>query len=71
MTRRLLAVTIGLVATVAFLIGLIVAGTMTPAPAHSAPEPRVVWQTVHEDLQKSARVRVVLDFLGEILRPIG
>ena len=39
MTRRLLAVTIGLVATVAFLIGLIVAGTMTPAPAHSAPEP--------------------------------
>jgi DNA-binding transcriptional LysR family regulator len=37
----------------------------------SAPEPRVVWQTVHEDLQKSARVRVVLDFLGEILRPLG
>jgi serine protease Do len=40
MTRRFLAVTIGLVATVAFLIGLIVAGTMTPAPAHSEPEVR-------------------------------
>jgi serine protease Do len=40
MTRRFLAVTIGLVATVAFLIGLIVAGTLTPAPAHSAPDTR-------------------------------
>jgi serine protease Do len=40
MTRRFLAVTIGLVATVAFLIGLIVAGTLTPAPAHSAPDGR-------------------------------
>ena len=40
MSRRVLAVTIGLVATVAFLVGLIVAGTMTPAPASSAPEPR-------------------------------
>jgi serine protease Do len=36
MNRRFLAVTIGLVATVAFLIGLIVAGTMTPAPAKAA-----------------------------------
>ncbi len=33
MTRRFLAVTICLAATVAFLVGLIVAGTMTPAPA--------------------------------------
>ena len=41
MNRRFLAVTIGLVATVAFLIGLIVAGTMTPAPAKAAAEPRV------------------------------
>ena len=41
MSRRFLAVTIGLVATVAFLVGLIVAGTMTPAPANSAPEPRI------------------------------
>jgi serine protease Do len=42
MTRRFMAVTIGLVATVAFLVGLIVAGSMTPAPALSAPEPAVV-----------------------------
>jgi DNA-binding transcriptional LysR family regulator len=31
------------------------------------PEPRVVWQTVHRDLAKSARVRAVLDFLAEVL----
>ena len=41
MTRRLFAVTFGLAAMVSFLIGLIVAGTMTPAPATSAPEPRL------------------------------
>ncbi len=45
MTRRLFAVTIGLAVTVSFLVGLIVAGTMTPAPATSAPEPRVVRST--------------------------
>ncbi len=36
MTRRFLVVTVSLAATVAFLIGLMVAGTMTPAPAMSA-----------------------------------
>ena len=36
MTRRFLAVTVALAATVAFLVGLVVAGTMTPAPAMSA-----------------------------------
>ena len=41
MTRRFAIVTTGLVGTVTFLIGLIVAGSMTPAPANSAPEPRV------------------------------
>jgi DNA-binding transcriptional LysR family regulator len=35
----------------------------------TAPEPRVVWQAVHEDLQKSARIRAVLDFLAEIIPP--
>jgi DNA-binding transcriptional LysR family regulator len=33
----------------------------------SSPEPRVVWQAVHSELQKSARVRVVLDFLTEVI----
>ena len=43
MTRRFLAVTVCLAATVAFLIGLIVAGTMTPArAASSAPARRDV-----------------------------
>lgn len=36
----------------------------------TAPTPRVVWQTVHEDLQRSARVRAVLAFLGELLHPV-
>ena len=37
MTRRFAAVTVCLTATIAFLIGLIVAGSMTPQPAISAP----------------------------------
>ncbi len=37
MTRRFLAATVALTAVVAFLVGLIVAGSMTPAPAVSAP----------------------------------
>src|SRR5688500_14285160 len=40
MTRRFLAVTVFLAATVAFLIGLVVAGTMTPARAASTPPSR-------------------------------
>lgn len=36
-------------------------------PTATTPEPRVIWQAVHEDLQKSARVRAVLDFLFETL----
>ncbi len=41
MARRFLVVTVCLVATVAFLIGLIVAGSLTPAPAQSATKPNV------------------------------
>lgn len=33
----------------------------------SAPEPRTIWQTVHADLQRSARVRAVLAFLSQVL----
>ena len=40
MTRRFVAVTVGLAATVAFLVGLVVAGTMTPTPAASSTSPR-------------------------------
>ena len=39
MTRRFLAVTIALTATVAFFVGLVVAGTMMPTPAASAVTP--------------------------------
>src|SRR5688572_4557628 len=41
LSRRFLALTVSLTATVAFLVGLVVAGSMTPSPAHSAPEPRL------------------------------
>ncbi|MGH9347658.1 MAG: trypsin-like peptidase domain-containing protein [Vicinamibacterales bacterium] len=42
MTRRFLVATVGLTAVVAFLVGLVVAGSMSPAPAVSSPTgPRV------------------------------
>ena len=56
MTRRFLAVTVALTATVAFLIGLVVAGTMTPAPAVSAttPRPPVVRNGVRDVVRDAA-----------------
>lgn len=39
-------------------------------PLEGAPEPRQIWQAVHKDLRDSARIRVVLDFLGRILTPV-
>jgi DNA-binding transcriptional LysR family regulator len=33
----------------------------------SAPEPRIIWQSVHEDLSKSPRVRAVTGYLTEVL----
>lgn len=38
-------------------------------PTATSPEPRVIWQAVYADVHKSARVRAVLDFLGDILQP--
>jgi DNA-binding transcriptional LysR family regulator len=37
-------------------------------PTSTIPEPRVIWQTIHEDLRENARVRAVLSFIAEILR---
>lgn len=36
-------------------------------PTRTAPAPRVIWQAVHRDLVRNARVRVVLEFLGRVL----
>jgi DNA-binding transcriptional LysR family regulator len=36
----------------------------------TSPPPRIIWQAVHADLQRSARVRAVLDFLAEIVVPM-
>jgi DNA-binding transcriptional LysR family regulator len=33
------------------------------------PEPRVIWQMVHRDLQRTPRIRAVLDFLASVLEP--
>lgn len=35
-------------------------------PLEGSPEPRVVWQAVHRELQGAARIRAVLDFLDAI-----
>jgi DNA-binding transcriptional LysR family regulator len=40
-------------------------------PTATSPSPRVIWQAVHVDLQRSARVRAVLDFLSEIVAPVA
>jgi DNA-binding transcriptional LysR family regulator len=37
----------------------------------SAPEPREIWQAVHRDLLRSARVKAVLDFLAEVVAAEG
>jgi DNA-binding transcriptional LysR family regulator len=33
----------------------------------NSPAPREIWQAVHADMQKNRRVRVLLDFLAEVL----
>lgn len=38
-------------------------------PLEGSPEPRVVWQAVHRDLQGAARVRAVLGFLDRMFSP--
>ncbi len=43
--------------------------SLTRIITETSPEPRVVWQTVHADLQRSARIRAVLDFFSGILSP--
>lgn len=37
----------------------------------TAPEPRVIWQAVHEDLMPSARIRAVVEFLAEVLHAVS
>ena len=46
-------------------------GRLVRLDTMTAPEPRTIWQAVHADLQRSARVRVVLAFLAEILEQEG
>jgi len=39
--------------------------------ATTAPEPRTVWQGVHKDLIRNARVRAVMAFLGEVVSEVS
>jgi DNA-binding transcriptional LysR family regulator len=41
--------------------------TLVPIGSAGAPEPRTVWQGVHRDLMKNARVRAVTSFLAEVV----
>lgn len=38
-------------------------------PLEGSPEPRVMWQAVHRDLQGAARIRAVLEFLDRLFTP--
>lgn len=38
-------------------------------PLEGSPEPRVVWQAVHRELQGAARIRAVLEFLDRLFSP--
>lgn len=40
---------------------------LTRIDTKSAPEPRVIYQAVHKDLVRAARVRAVLEFLSRVL----
>ncbi len=68
MTKRSLVVTVCLTATVGMLVGLIIAGSMTPATANSAPRGRVVPARLVND---SAPTPVVASFadIAERLNP--
>ncbi len=37
----------------------------------TAPDPRVIWQTIHRDLRGSAKVRAVMGFLERVLTKPG
>ena len=69
MTRRFLAVTVSLAATVSFLIGLIVAGSMSPQQAISAPAPPIV--PAARERSAAALVTPVVSFadVAELLNP--
>jgi DNA-binding transcriptional LysR family regulator len=56
-------------------IALLPRAVATPDPAlvklgaGAGPQPREIWQAVHEDLHRTTRIRVVVDFLRELLAP--
>jgi serine protease Do len=66
--RRILVLSVGLSATIAFLVGLIVAGSLTPAPAHSAPEVRLAPARVANTVAAAPAVASFAD-VAERLNP--
>ena len=41
--------------------------TLVRIETETTPRPRIIWQTIHRDMRKTARVRAVTDFLEKIL----
>jgi DNA-binding transcriptional LysR family regulator len=41
--------------------------TLVRIETETTPRPRIIWETIHRDMRKTARVRAVMDFLEEIL----
>src|SRR5688572_9633366 len=68
MTRRFLVATVCLAATVSFLVGLVVAGTMTPAPAVSATADRPRTEVTMAPRAKSSTEASFVD-IAERLNP--
>jgi serine protease Do len=68
MTRRLLVVWASLIATVAFVVGLVVAGALMPAPATSA-QPQRPSEAARRDRRPVATVPVSFADIAERLNP--
>ena len=66
--KRFVVATIGLAMTVAFLVGLIVAGSIAPSTAQSAPEP-VLAQARAVNAPAAAPVLVSFADVAERLNP--
>jgi serine protease Do len=69
MSRRFTLITIGLTATVAFLIGLIIAGSLVPAPAVSEPARSPAAGSVRPAVDRRAAAVVSFADIAERINP--
>jgi serine protease Do len=71
MMKRFFVATAGLCVVIAFLVGLIVAGSMMPTPAHSAPEVRLLPARAASAAANAAAAPAIVSFadVAERLNP--